>query len=281
MYFLLIILTFLVIYAIWYLNLNILQVSKYTINSSKLPKEFDGFKIVHLSDLHLKEHGKNNYKLIRKIDSIKPDIIVVTGDMVCKWNNNFSVVIKLMENLVEKYTVYYCLGNHEMEQKLSDSENLKKRLQNLGVILLSDQYIDILKGKDKIRFYGMDFKKKMNVKNIDEIVRPEYYNIMEKAFGKLDEAKYNILLAHDALNYKLYDKFGFDLVFSGHVHGGVIRIFGKGLLSPRKSFFPKYSGGVSAGDNGKIVVSSGLGDHTLKIRLFNLPEVVVVTLKNM
>lgn len=277
---LLIIIIILVIYIIWYLNLNILQQTKHIIYSHKLPKAFDECKIVHLSDLHLKEFGKNNCRLIKKINNIKPDIIVITGDMVCKRNNNYSVLLNLLNKLKQNYPVYYSLGNHEIEQESKDLEKLKEQIKLLGVNLLSNEYIDISRKGENIRIYGMDFKLNMDFKNTDEILKPKYYLDMESTIGKLDKSKYNILLAHDPLNYELYDKFGFDLVFSGHIHGGAIRLFGKGLFSPRRTLFPKYSANVTSGKNGKIVVSRGLGDHSLKLRLFNLPEIVTVILKN-
>ncbi len=203
----------LTIYIFWYLNLNILQVSKYNIYSTKLPKAFDGYKIVHLSDLHLKEFGKNNATLISKINKISPDIIVVTGDMVCKKNTDFSVVRNLMKILSKKYKIYYCLGNHELDERFKTFKKFKEELTNMGVVFLQDKYIEIKKDGDIIRMFGMDFREKIVFRNSRKMVVRNDCNVLNSIFISLDKKMYNILLAHDALDYDIYDEFGFDLVF--------------------------------------------------------------------
>lgn len=263
-----------------YINFNLLQVSKYDIKSKKIPTEFDGYKIVHLSDLHLKEFGKNNIKLLQKIDDLNPDVVFVTGDMIYRRVDNFEVVYKLMENLVKKYKVYYVLGNHEVALRYNKLKEFNRKIKEIGVNLLLDSNIIINKNGDNIVLYGTNFKFNMEPKNVKNIMLDKYRIIFKKQVKKIDITKYNILLAHDPLNYELYDEFKFDLVFSGHVHGGALRLFGKAIFSPRRLFFPKYSAGVYKGKNGNLVVSRGLGNSTLKFRMFNFPEIVCVTLKN-
>lgn len=265
--------------AFIYVNFNLLQVSNYIIDSSKLPSEFDGYKIVQLSDLHLKEFGKDNITLLSKIDAISPDVIFITGDMVYRRKNGFDIVVKLIENLVKKYNVYYVLGNHEVALRYNQLKAFNNKLKEIGVNLLLDSNTRINKNGEHVNIYGVNFKFNMEPKKVNEIMFDKYNRIFQKQVGKIDDNSYNILLAHDPLNYELYDKYKFDLVFSGHVHGGAIRLFGKALFSPRRLLFPKYSSGVYTGKNGKMVVSRGLGNSTLKLRMFNLPEIVCVTLK--
>ncbi len=263
-----------------YINFNLLQVSKYEIKDRKIPHEFNEYKILHLSDLHLKEFGKDNVRLLKKIDVISPNVIFITGDMIYKRVNDFEVVYKLIKNLTKEYKVYYVLGNHEIALRYNKLKEFNEKLRNLGVNLLLDSKVNINKNGDNIVLYGINFKFNMEPKKEEHIKLDKYCKILKKQVGEIDTSKYNILLAHDPLNYDLYDRFKFDLVFSGHVHGGALRLFGKAIFSPRRLLFPKYSAGIYKGENGKLVVSRGLGNSTLKFRMFNFPEIVCVTLKS-
>ena len=259
-----------------YIDKNVLTVSKYYVNSEKIPEEFNNFKIVQLSDLHSKVFGKNNKRLVRKIEKIDPDIIVMTGDMICKKSCNYYKIVELIEILNKKYKVYYSFGNHEMAQKYNNLKRLKDELKNVGTYMLYDEHVDIIKNNQKIRLYGLNFRFNMEQENITDT---KYVNILKSAIGEYDKKIFNILLTHDPLNYELYDLYGSDLVLSGHVHGGIIRLFGKGIISPRRKFFPKYSAGKYIGKNGCMIVSRGLGDSGIRIRLFNFPDIVQIVLK--
>lgn len=268
-----------VIGVFFYMNFNHIVLSSYIIRNEKLPKEFHNYRIVHLSDLHLKEFGKNNTKLIKKIDKVIPDVIFVTGDMVYKRKISFDVVYQLMQKLVNKYPVYYIWGNHESALKEKIKQQLQEKLEALGVKVLIDEQTNISRGNKNINLYGIDFNFKLEPKNVEAITDERYRKAFKKQIKPLDQSQYNILLAHDPLNYELYDETGFDLVFSGHVHGGALRVFGKAIFSPRRLLFPKYSSGVYQGKNGCLVVSRGLGNSTIKFRMFNFPQIVCVTLK--
>ena len=276
MEFLIIITLIIFVIVFIYLNESILKTTHYIVKSKKISSKMDGYKILQLSDLHRKVFGKNNKRLIKKVDKIKPDIVVMTGDMVYKHSNNYNNLLNLTKELSSRYKVYYILGNHELRQNYNDLKRLKSKLEEVGVILLSDTYIDL---DESVRLYGLDFKFNMEPKNISNILNKKYERIVKRAIGVVDENRFNILLTHDPLNYLLYDKLKYDLVFSGHVHGGVIRLFGVGIFSPRRKLFPKYSAGLYNGENGKLIVSRGLGGSSLKIRLFNLPQIICVTLK--
>ncbi len=271
-----ILLALFLLYIFLVLDLNIISVSKYVIKNKKIPQSFDGYKIVQISDLHNKKFGKNNDKLMRKIDKINPDIIVMTGDIVDRYSGryNFSIAEELVSRLCKKYMVYYSLGNHETSLNYCKLLELKNKIKNAGAVLLDNRRCSVKVGNESINIYGLNFKNNMLPNKNKNFVR-----IIENCIGKLDKSKFNILLAHDALNYDIYDKYGADLIFSGHVHGGIIRLFGIGMLSPRRNFFPKYSGGKYTKAKSTMIVSRGLGNSRLGIRVFNFPDLVYVQLK--
>lgn len=259
-------------------NNNHISISKFNLKSEKIPKSFDRLKIVHLSDLHSKKFGNGNCKLIKKIDNINPDVIFMTGDMTSKKSCNFYQIIELVKNLSMKYKVYYSFGNHEMAQKYNNLKLLRKKLEQSGAIVLFDKYVDFERNNEKIRIYGFNFRFNMEPRKNETILDEKYVSIIKNSIGKFDKNMYNILLTHDPLNYELYDYIGADLVFSGHVHGGMMRIAGIGILSPRRKFFPKYSAGIYKGKNGKMIVSRGLGNSSFKLRVNNFPDIPVITL---
>ena len=141
-----------------------------------MPNEFDSYKIIHLSDLHLKEFGKNNCELLSKIDAISPDVIFITGDMVYKRKNGFDVVTTLMENLLKKYSVYYVLGNHEVALRYNQLKEFCNRLKEMGVNLLLDNNTRINKNGEHLNIYGANFKFNMEPKKVNEIVNEKYNN---------------------------------------------------------------------------------------------------------
>ncbi len=254
-------------------NLNVLQVSRYKIISNKIPNSFKGYKIMHLSDLHSKEFGKNNIRLLNKINEINPDVIFMTGDMIRKTDKNFMITYEFIKNLCKKYKIYYSLGNHEITHNYTILKNFIQNLERLGVIVLNNKKNIIEKDGEFINIYGLNFKHNMLPKR-----SLNYKKIMESILGEISKDKFNVLLAHDPLNFEIYNSWGADLIFSGHVHGGVIRIFGIGLLSPRRTLFPKYSSGKYKKGSSTMIVSRGLGNTKVGVRIFNLPNIVVVEL---
>lgn len=259
-----------------YLDNKLLKVSQYIVKSSKIPHEFNKFRIVHLSDFHSHNFiGKNN-KVIEKINEEKPDVIVITGDMVSKYDTKFNRFLDLAEELSKKYEIYYIIGNHEQRLKKKDLEFILNMLNKFGVKILRDEKIKITRKKNFINIYGIDvplpFYKVINKpSNIEEAIEP----VLKKCSGE----EYNILLAHNPLYFKKYAKYNVDLILSGHVHGGMIRLpFIGGLLSPERTLFPKYSSGIYEINNKKLVVSRGLGHSKPLFRIFNMPEILSITL---
>lgn len=266
-----------VIYIIFSNNHIVLR--NYTYTSDKIPYEFNGIKILHISDLHSKRFGKNNEKLIYKINKIKPDYIFMTGDIIDKREGNILKFVEELKPIFDKYIVYYSIGNHERALGYKEYSKYINFLKKNGVYVLKDDgmYID---KDEKINIVGLNFKdniryEEKNSKNIDR-----YLTYLRSKSGQVNKDKLNILLSHDPLNFELYVKLGFDLIFSGHVHGGIIRFFKIGLLSPRRKLFPKYCFGKYTKESSTMFVSAGLGKATIPIRIFNSPEIGVITLKN-
>ncbi|HEX9024831.1 MAG TPA: metallophosphoesterase [Clostridium sp.] len=264
--------------ALIYFDNTLIKVSRYKIKSDKIPKGFNNFKIVHLSDLHSYGFKNYNIQLIKKINNENPNIIVMTGDMVNKYDTNFEKFLNLSEALSKKYDIYYILGNHEVRLKKDDLDFIIQKLKKFGIKVLSNEKVNIMRKKDYINIYGMD-------------IPLSYYKIINKpsdveeiingVLNKCNEKEYNILLAHNPLYFEEYAKNNVDITLSGHVHGGMIRLpFIGALLSPERKFFPKYSSGVYEVNNKKLIVSTGIGHSRPGVRLFNRPEIVSITLLN-
>ncbi len=254
---------------------------RYEIASSRLPEEFDGFRIVHLSDLHGKRYGKRNEILIEAIDRENPDLIAMTGDMADTSRGAVSRLLELCRNLRRRYPVYAVMGNHEQALKWPVQSGLRKRLEKMGVVLLDNTCRQLRWGQGCINLYGLATPMVYYKELLGEYERGAHFSVNDakKLLGEMDSAHFAVLLAHNPLYYPSYRDWGADLTLSGHIHGGIIRIPGKGgLLSPDLTFFPKYDGGLFAEKGKYLVVSRGLGNHFL-LRIRNPEELVVVTLR--
>jgi len=260
-----------VIFLIWQNNSVVITKHKYTNN--KLPKEFKGIKILQISDLHNKNfHGR----LTNKIREINPDIIVITGDLIDRRKINLKIAIEFVKEIVKIAPTYYVSGNHE---QLSEHYNeLKEDLNDLNVIIVDNSYVAINKEGSAIGLIGIaDPAIRGNEKN------NLFENNLSYMKSKLNDltqglnTDFNILLSHRPEQFNIYKEFNMDLVFSGHAHGGQIRIpLLGGILAPNQGFFPKYSEGIHKEASTTMVVSRGLGNSVFPFRIFNRPELVVV-----
>lgn len=270
----------LAIIILLYFNNNIIEVSHYEVKSKKIPPSFNNFKILQLSDLHSKNFGINNKHLIEKINDEKPDLIVMTGDMISHGDKNFKKFFNLCSKLVKQYDVYYILGNHEEDLNKELKISLKNRLNSSHVNVLYNDKASITHNNETINLYGLCLSMKYYKKHLK--IHGDF-NIAENTqlLGSLNKASYNILLAHNPLYFNVYSEWGADLILSGHIHGGIIRLpFIGGLLSPERKFFPKYYAGNYKLNNSELIVNRGLGNTKIKLRLFNNPEISIITLKN-
>ena len=269
----------LVLFLVWVaiFDTNRFTISRYEVSDNRIQKPF---KAVVLSDLHNKQYGKDNNKLIAAIDEEKPDIILIAGDMVNGHpKEKMDVPLNLLEQLSKKYPIYYGNGNHEMRMHIylddygDKYDEYTKKLTDLGIkhlvnerVSLDEYGIEIIGSeisKERYRRFG---------------ITPMTEGEMEKDLGKPSDKEYSILIAHNPDYFKNYVEYGADLVLSGHVHGGIVRIpfVDKGVLSPNISFFPKYDAGEYSEKGVTMLVSRGLGAHTIPFRMFNPGDLVVV-----
>lgn len=258
-----------------YFENNFITITKITIKSPKLPDAFDGYKIVHLSDLHNKGFGKGQKYLVKKIKDAQPDLIVFTGDLIDSRHFDAEVSLQLIRQIVKIAPTYFVTGNHEWWS--GKFEFLEKVMKENGIHVLRNTCDRIGKGKDGIYITGIDDP--ASTQGIyDE--RKAAESEIKQAVNEIKENDvFNILLAHRPEMFQVYNEYGFDLVLSGHAHGGQVRLpFIGGLIAPNQGFFPQYTSGEYKRGNCTMIVSRGLGNSIIPQRLFNHPEIVVLTL---
>ncbi len=251
-----------------------IQITEYRVQSQKIPRAFDGYKILQLSDLHSRSFGMNNCTLLEAIRCASPDIVVMTGDMVNRTDTDFEGFYKLAKALAHRYPVYSIVGNHEQRLGTRTQKIMAETLKASGVTVLNNEKAMLVKKGESINLYGLWCD--LCYYRIDETAQTHYYNksMVENALGSC-EGGYRILLAHNPLFFPAYANWGADLTLSGHVHGGGVRLpLVGGLLSPERKFFPKYSAGEYRYKGKSMIVSRGLGDF----RICNPPDIPVITL---
>ncbi|MCD8508463.1 MAG: metallophosphoesterase [Bacillus sp. (in: Bacteria)] len=270
-----ILITIILVVSFSYFQNNSIVTSYYTIQSDNLPPSFDGYKIVQLSDLHNKSFGKNQQYLMKRVQNANPDVIVFTGDLVDadKYNEEPSLVF--MEELFEIAPVYFVTGNHEWWS--GKFYSLEVKLEKIGVNVLRNTTTKIERDNDFITIIGIDDPANRE-NSFSELARTEK-NINESIESQTDYIGFKLLLAHRPEMFSLYAKYDFDLVLSGHAHGGQFRIpFVGGFVAPNQGFLPEYTAGMYRSENTTMIVNRGLGNSIIPQRLFNRPEIVVVTL---
>ncbi|WP_054708807.1 metallophosphoesterase [Bacillus sp. JCM 19041] len=257
----------------FYAQNNWLVHTSYTVESAKIPPEFNGFTIIQLSDLHSKEFGESNHRLLNVVQEKEPDAVFVTGDLIDSYTPNNGEGVFLMEQLVDIAPVYFVTGNHEW--RLGIVEELQEELETIGVEVLRNQATTISKDGATIELIGID-----DPDSNPDYAPVEFTTIALKAFQS-DNEQYQILISHRPEMLSAYKDAEMDLVFTGHAHGGQIRlpIIG-GILSPGQGLFPDFSEGVHKTNDTSMVVNRGLGNSLFPLRLFNRPEVIEVTLKS-
>ena len=263
------------LYFVCYRANNAIDVSRYERVSPKVPAAFDGFRVVQVSDLHGKVFGRDNAELLKLVEREKPDLIVVTGDVVDERNFRLDSLRDFAERLVKIAPVFYIVGNHEADLYAKYFYEVVATLRKSGFTLLLDREKRVTRRNgDAIVVAGlMDVKESRKFANI---ARPQ----LNKFSRNPDE--FRILLSHRPEWLSLYAEYEYDLVFSGHAHGGQIRIPGllpNGLNAPGQGWFPKYTGGAHTQGETTMIVSRGLGPSVIPTRLFNRPELVVCVLK--
>ena len=256
---------------------NRFVVKEYTVFSDKINKPHD---FLFISDLHCKEYGKNNEKLFKAIDSLNAEAALLPGDMMIAIpNEDTKKASYFVSKLKKRLPIYYSMGNHEYRAKIYKKtygdmyDTYISALNENDVKILDNEVVDL----GDINIYALTIDKRFYKRF--KVQHMEKEDIVKEIGPIKNDKAFNILLAHNPDYFDVYAEYGADLTLSGHVHGGLYRIFGKGLFSPRISFFPKYDGGEFTKDNKKMIVSRGLGNHSFPHRFLNPGELILIHLK--
>lgn len=231
-------------------------------------------RAVQISDLHKRRFGGKGKRVIEAVKELSPHVIFVTGDLVSRTEKDLSTAENVLNELCKISHVYIILGNHEQTPETDIEKRFLEMVKSTEAVLLRNERKRITLQHRDINLIGLElpysvYKKNGGYSDLDKVDK----EAMIRLLGYPPEGE-NVLLAHNPLFAEAYAEWGADVTFSGHVHGGSVRLFGKGLLSPERKFFPKYDKGVYTVGNMKLVVSAGLG----KPRLFDPPEIVVYQL---
>lgn len=260
-----------------FLGSHRLTVSRYTLRAQVAQP----IRIVHLSDLHNAEFGKKNEKLIQLVKEQQPDLILLSGDMVNREEEDIEVVCDLIESLRETAPVYYGFGNHETEWEERWQRSLTEPLESAGARVVNTAYVDTVINETPLRIGGyMGYYRLPGMFRIDDGTKAA-----ETAFAELfeDTERLKLLVNHIPttwVDWGYLDKYPVDVVFSGHYHGGMIRIplVERGLFAPNVGWLPRRTKGLYTGEKAACVLSAGLGSEYPVPRIHNPPECVVVEL---
>ena len=260
------------IWALW--GNTALEVNEYEIVSDRIPEAFTGFRIAHVSDLHNAEFGEGNCKLIELLSQNDPDMIVITGDLIDSCHTDIEIALEFARQAITIAPVYYVSGNHEA--RVCDYEDLKMGLSEAGVIVLENQKVEITREGERITLMGIDdpsFREDYLFGDSESVARQAIEGLQNESNG------YTVLLSHRPELFDLYVETEMDLVLSGHAHGGQFRIpLVGGLVAPNQGFFPKYDAGQFTEENTTMIVSRGVGNSIIPLRLNNRPEIILTVL---
>ena len=238
-------------------------------------------RIVHLSDLHNAQFGKNNQKLVEAVALQEPDLIVMSGDMLNWDEERVDIVTSCISELSRIAPVYYGYGNHEKSWENHFHRDLRQILESAGAVVVDNDYVDLEIKGTPVRIGGYAGYYPVPHMTTSDITQQELVLAFSLDFQNTDRLK--LLINHiptSWVDWGYVNKYPVDLVFSGHYHGGVMRIpiLDQGLYAPYVGWFPKFSKGVCTGSRASCVLSAGLGNEYHIPRINNPPEIVVVDL---
>lgn len=245
------------------------------VSLKNLPENFDGLKILQISDIHHRCFGKDQSRIIKRAKELAPDIIVITGDLISRDMRDFSSAAKFCGELSAISPVLFSLGNHELDLPEKVRDTYISALKNAGVSVLINSSYQLSKNGQVIDFTGISLD--VSVYHAPDFSYNDlvHYSLQDMNDSIGVRSRCTVLLAHNPFMFETYSQWNADLILSGHVHGGIVRlpVLG-GLLSPERKFFPKYSKGLYFKDSSVLYVSAGLG----KFRIFDSPEINLITL---
>lgn len=262
----------LVIWVVW--GNTALLLNSYTIPSSRLPANFEGYRIAHVSDLHNTQIGEDNEKLLSMLREADPDMIAITGDLIDSRNTNVEIALRFVREAMKIAPCYYVTGNHEARK--SEYDELKIGMVSAGVIILEDEQTEINIDGDAISLIGVNdpsFQTDYLFGDSEVIINAKLTELHTDGSG------FAILLSHRPELFSTYADHDIDLVLSGHAHGGQFRLpFVGGIVAPNQGFFPDYDAGIYTDRNTNMMVSRGIGNSIFPFRINNRPEVILIEL---
>lgn len=275
---------------------NVYEVSEVSVSSGKVPESFDGYRIVQISDLHLKSFGARHASLrkaVDKINSLSPDLVLFTGDIVTAHPSEMDSLDRILAGVKATDGVYSVLGNHDYCIYHSwPSDSLRKEAvreivarQNdvMGWKVLMNSNVNISRprnGEDGL--HGI--RDTIFVIGVENISQTTYF----PSYGDLDKAmtgargSFKILMTHDPTHWKkaVSEYPDIDLTLSGHTHAMQFSLFG---WSPASLMFPEYRGfyrdkDAEKGTENILYVNIGLGETAIPARIGTPPEITLITL---
>ena len=251
-----------------------LTLRTYRIHTDKLDKKI---RLMVITDLHSTIYGKEQSALINKIDESQPDVILLVGDIADDKVSHEGTNL-LLTDISSRYPCYYVSGNHEIWSGQSDA--IKNMIRSYGVTVLEGDTNLLTVNGQLLQIHGVDDPDQfVSYETYDNVVPSDWTQQFNTCQSMTKDTVYDILLSHRPELTDFYTDSGFDLVLSGHAHGGQVRIPGilNGLYAPNQGLFPKYAGGLYKLGATSLVVSRGLCKNNLP-RIFNPPELVIVDL---
>ncbi|MDY3250628.1 MAG: metallophosphoesterase [Candidatus Choladocola sp.] len=239
------------------------------------------FSVVFLSDLHNMSYAEGNSLLLQEIRNENPAFICVAGDMLIGGKEpQMDAALALMDELTKQYPVYYANGNHESRMKERPElygdcyERYSNMIKSFGVHLLENSHAKTEIQRMPVTIWGLELPSEYFSRGRKRELTAEE---MEQFLGRPEDDSFHLLLAHNPCYFDAYASWGADLTLSGHLHGGIVRLpFLGGVISPQVRLFPKYDRGMYTESDRKMIVSAGLGNHTINVRINNPPELIVI-----
>lgn len=241
-------------------------VTEISVSDAEIPPSFSGFRIAHVSDLHNAQFGAENRRLLTLLSDSRPDIIVLTGDIIDAHRTNAPVAAHFIEQAQRIAPVYYVTGNHESGNRDAYAI-VKSAAQTCGARVLENELVTLERGGSHITLMGLH--------------DPGFSDLEEQLVLLAPQTRgYTILLSHRPERIGIYAGADMDLVFSGHAHGGQFRFpIAGGLIAPGQGLFPAYDAGLYRFEDTQMIVSRGLGNSSFPFRLNNRPELIIAELQ--
>ena len=251
----------------------------YRVESEKIKKQ--SIKMAVVSDLHNVQLGKKNEDLLGRIRTELPDVILIAGDLVLgKPSASFENAFCFLKEIVQVAPVFYGLGNHEQRMKEKPEVygrgylEFEQQARSLGVVFLENETKELEVRGEKILISGLVPPYGYYKKSGCDFLKSEE---IQRLLGKPSQNQFQVLLAHTPKYGDSYLEWGSDVTFSGHYHGGMVQLpFLGGVISPDFRIFPKYCKGHFQEGDRHLIVSGGLGEHTIPLRIFNPRELIIV-----